>query len=216
MAELDKMQPGNQAAGRSLLRMKIAWKGQEYSFSVNPEDYTQSEPNKATVTQTKGGAWIDAWGEGIKEITIKGTTGWRGHGSDQDLGFRRWKELRDLIQSVYDDVQDGQKVELMEFCNYTDAEFFYVYPAQGGIELFRNKARPYIYQYTLHLWAVRRRDQPEVEHQVLGDPVKSERQRRAEAEKGLESAVQDVLNGNANISTVTAYIRNNLDYLGIA
>ena len=56
---------GNAYKGRPLKRMKLEYNGTSVKFAVNPEDYTQSIPNRITVTQTKGGAWLDAWGSGI-------------------------------------------------------------------------------------------------------------------------------------------------------
>lgn len=202
---------GNRTSERPLKRMKLSWMNQEYQFAVNPEDYTQSEPNKATITQTKGGAWIDAWGGGIKELTIKGTTGVYGrHGntvSDPDAGYKRWKNLRNMIQNVYDDVRDGEKVELMKFYNYTDNEYFYVYPAQGGIELYRSKARPNIYQYTLHLWAVRRLGEPEKERQALGDPGKAFREKKQEELETAADILQGIHSGSNNIGQYVEYIK---------
>lgn len=163
---------GNAHSNRTLKRMKIAYGDTSIQFAINPEDYTQTEPNKATITQTKGGAWIDAWGAGITEIVIKGTTGVKGvGGTNIDIGYQRWKELRNLIRSVYDSIKDGESVtELIKFYNYTDNEFWYCYPTQAGIELYRSKSRPNIYQYTINLWAIRRIGQPASSSGVIGNP----------------------------------------------
>lgn len=164
---------GNAYSKRNLKRMKLEYDGTTVKFAVNPEDYTQSEPNRATLTQTKGGAWIDAWGGGIRELTIKGTTGVKGTGNSIDTGYNRWKELRNLIRSVYDSVTDGQEIEnLIKFYNYTDNEYFYCYPAQGGIELYRSKSRPHIYQYTIHLWVIRKLGEPASSSGAVGNPNK--------------------------------------------
>lgn len=166
---------GNATKGRALKRMKLVFNGTEVKFAVNPEEYTQSEPNKATITQTKGGAWIDAWGAGIVEISIKGTTGVRGTGTSIDTGYNRWKELRGLIRKVYESVDDGQEITddlLIKFYNYTDNEYYYCYPAQSGIELYRSKSRPHIYQYNIHLWGLRRIGQPKQSVGTIGNPNK--------------------------------------------
>lgn len=215
---VNSLTSGNSNGRQSLKRMKLTWGDIEYQFAINPEDYTQSEPNKATITQTKGGAWIDAWGEGVKELTIKGTTGvYASRGTENvnpDAGYQRWKALRNMIQNAYDAVQDGEKVELMRFYNYTDNEYFYVYPAQGGIELYRSKARPLIYQYTLHLWAVRRLGEPEKQRQVLGDPGKSTRKERRQAEKDeFDAMITQIHDGTGdgaskvNITQLVQYIQ---------
>ena len=165
---------GNAYSGRTLKRMEISYGDTSIKFAVNPEDYTQKEPNKATITQTKGGAWIDAWGAGIVELTIKGITGVKGSGgSDIDTGYQRWKELRNLFRKVYEAITDGEEVtELIKFYNFTDNEYFYCYPTQAGIELYRSKSRPHIYQYTINLWGIRRIGEPETSSGVVGNPLK--------------------------------------------
>lgn len=166
---------GNAFSGRNLKRMELSYGEVSIKFAVNPEDYTQKEPNKSTITQTKGGAWIDAWGAGITEITIKGITGVKGSGgSDIDTGYNRWKELRNLFRHVYNAITDGEEVNrLIKFYNFTDNEFFYCYPTQAGIELYRSKSRPHVYQYTINLWAVRRIGEPETSSGVIGNPLKN-------------------------------------------
>lgn len=175
------MVPGNAVGNRKLQRMVLSFNGKVFRFAVNPEDYTQSEPNKATITQTKGGAWIDAWGSGIREITIKGNTGMYGDTrssggnvrmGDPDVGFKRWKELQEIFHSVYESVTDGEEVQPMDFWNLTDAEAFKVYPASNGLELYRSKSKPFLYQYTMHLWVVRRMGETDPLPAIIGNPVK--------------------------------------------
>ena len=162
---------GNAYKGRPLKRMKLAFKGTEVKFAVNPEDYTQSIPNRVTVTQTKGGAWLDAWGAGVAEITIKGTTGVRGGTTNIDVGYQRWRKLRGLFSEVFNAINDGEEVkDLIALYNYTDNEYWYCYPAQGGLELYRSKSRPHMYQYTLHLLGIREIGQPETSTGVIGNP----------------------------------------------
>ena len=164
MAEYDDINTtsGNATSGRQLKRMELVYAGTSVKFAVNPEDYTQKEANLASITMTKGGAWIDAWGAGVIEITIKGITGVRGSSTDIDVGYQRWRELRNLFREVYAAVTDGETIdELIKFYNFTDNEYWYCYPSQGGIELYRSKSRPHMYQYTVNLWAVRK----------IGDPA---------------------------------------------
>lgn len=165
---------GNATSGRNLKRIELAYGDTSIKFAVNPEDYTQKEPNKASITQTKGGAWIDAWGAGIVEFTIKGITGVKGTGQNIDTGYQRWKELRGLFREVYDKVTDGEEVtDLIKLLNFTDNEYFYCYPTQSGIELYRSKSRPHVYQYTINLWGIRRIGEPEKSSGVIGNPLKS-------------------------------------------
>lgn len=198
---------GNAYKGRLLKRMEIAYGDIDIKFAVNPEDYTQKEPNMATITNTKGGAWIDAWGAGITEITIKGITGVKGTGGkDVDTGYKRWKELRNLFRSVYAAVTDGQEItELIRFYNFTDNEFFYCYPSQAGIELYRSKSRPHIYQYTINLWVIRKIGDPQpdsgsgsTEKQVIGNPLKTymNAARSGSAKITSKNVIMSVLGGD--------------------
>lgn len=178
---LDSLASGNGSFNRPLKRMELVYKTTSLKFAINPSDYTQKEPNRATITQTKGGAWIDAWGAGIVEFNIKGITGVSGRktagdsssGNSIDTGYQRWKALRDLFREVYQAIQDGEPVtELIKLYNYTDNEFWYCYPTQTGIELYRSRSKPHIYQYTISLWGLRRIGEPETTTGVIGNPNK--------------------------------------------
>lgn len=166
---------GNANGKRKIKRMEFTFKDQSYKFALNPEEYTQTEPLRVTMTQTKGGAWLDTWGAGIVEISIKGTTGITGGtGTDIDVGYRRFKELRNLIRSVYDNISDGSEVtDLLGFYNYTDNEYYWCYPKSDGIELYRSKSRPHIYQYSISLYALRRIGEAVTTSATLGNPNKT-------------------------------------------
>ena len=175
---LDFSVSGNGSSTRPLKRMELVYKTTSLKFAINPSDYTQKEPNRATITQTKGGAWIDAWGAGIVEFNIKGITGVSGQKNSStansiDIGYQRWKSLRDLFRDVYQTIQDGEPVtEFIRLYNYTDNEFWYCYPTQSGIELYRSRSKPHIYQYTITLWGLRRIGEPETVVGVIGNPHK--------------------------------------------
>lgn len=203
---MDQTHSGNGSNLRSLRRMEIVYKDIDIPFAVNPSDYTQKEPNRVNITQTKGGAWIDAWGPGIVEISIKGITGVAGRKSTAsdvgskgsktlekwantledafmmfsgdngvDVGYQRWRELRDMIRQVYQDVVDGQEVtDLIKFYNWTDNEYWYCYPTANGLELYRSKSKPHVYQYTINLWGIRRIGEPEYSMGVIGNPYSVE------------------------------------------
>lgn len=162
MADAYASTSGNSTGTQGLKRMQLSFGSTVLKFAVNPEDYTQSMPYRVTVTQTKGGAWLDAWGGGIVEFTIKGTTGVRGSSTNVDVGYQRWRLMRQFFADVYNSVQDGQEVQnLIKFMNYTDNEYWWCYPAQGGLELYRSKSKPHMYQYTIHLLGIRQVGQPE-------------------------------------------------------
>ena len=165
-------QSGNASPGQSLKRMKLVYRGTEVKFQVNPEDYTQTFPQKVTVTQTKGGAWIDSWGAGLQEFTIKGITGVRGIEHENiEVGYERWRQLRSLFNQVSKQVTDGEEIkDYVKLYNYTDNEYWNCYPAPGGLELYRSKSRPHVYQYTIHLIGIGELGQPKTSSGVIGNP----------------------------------------------
>lgn len=176
LSQFDSTTSGNAGNGRKLKRMEFKFKNESYKFALNPEEYTQNEPMRVNLTQTKGGAWIDTWGAGIVEISIKGTTGVTGGGksTDIDVGYQRFKKLRNLIREVYTDVSDGEEVkDLLGFYNYTDNEYYWCYPKADGIELYRSKSRPHVYQYSISLYALRRIGEGVTSSQTLGNPNKT-------------------------------------------
>lgn len=134
-----------------LKRMEFVFKGKSYTFSVNPEEYTQEEPSRSTVTQTKGGAWVDDFGAGLPTITIRGSTGFK-HGQ----GFTKFKELRDLIRKYY-----KEKTELT-FHNWTDDESWIVHTDPSGFRLMRSKTNPLLYMYDIRLICLRPATHPHV------------------------------------------------------
>lgn len=139
-----------QSDGKNILkRMEFEFDGKSFKFNINPEEYTQDEPSRSTITQTKAGAWIDDFGGGLVQIFMKGTTGMKN-------GFKKFKELRQLIRDYYDSITPGQKVKKeLIFHNFTDEESWVVHPDPSGIKLFRSKTNPLLYMYELRLVCLR-------------------------------------------------------------
>jgi hypothetical protein len=144
----------------AIKRFEFVYKGTTYKFVLNPEEYTQIEPSRITVTQTKAGAWVDDFGMGIATINFKGTTGFKNGTNDPRNGFLKFKELRDLIRRYYTHTPGtivSQSEELV-FHNYTDAEHWVVFPKT--FQLLRSVSRPTLYLYEVQLVCLRRADQP--------------------------------------------------------
>ena len=144
----------------AIKRFEFVYKGTTYKFVLNPEEYTQIEPSRITVTQTKAGAWVDDFGMGIASINFKGTTGFKNGTKDPRNGFLKFKELRDMIRRYYTHTPGtivSQSEELV-FHNYTDAEHWVVFPKT--FQLLRSVSRPTLYLYEVQLVCLRRADQP--------------------------------------------------------
>jgi hypothetical protein len=65
---------------------------------VRPEELTLTEPYRVTPHQTLGGAYVDVFGRGLGQLTIAGSTGWRGGEEAFVLVrtlFELWARLRE-------------------------------------------------------------------------------------------------------------------------
>lgn len=208
--ELNSLVSGNSNGQQGVKRMMLQYKDIDLKFAINPSDYTQKFPNRANLTQTKGGAWIDAWGRGIVEITIKGVTGARGvsynfsaldQNKSVDEGYQRWRKLRDLFDTLYKDITDGQTItrdDLIKLYNFTDNEYWYCYPMPQGIELYRSKSKPHMYQYTISLWGIAERGEPEEKSGVIGNPNIVESSNSVYVDKGQTNDNSIESGGNNN------------------
>lgn len=142
-----------QSDGKNRLkRMEFVVAGKSFTFSVNPEEYTQDEPSRSTVTQTKGGAWVDDFGGGLPIISIRGSTGFK-----YGLGVQKFKELRDLIRKYYN--SSDAETEFV-FHNWTDDESWVVHTDPQGFRLLRNKNNPLLYMYDIRLICLRPASHP--------------------------------------------------------
>lgn len=141
-----------QSDGRTKLkRIEIDFGNKTYKFNINPEEYSQDEPSRSTVTQTKGGAFIDDFGNGLQNIFIKGSTGF-----ERGLGVDKYKELRDRVREYYEQGKLGSSPENeIIFHNFTDDESWVVHTDPSGIRLLRNKNNPLLYMYELKFICLR-------------------------------------------------------------
>ncbi len=146
-----------QSDGKNKLkRVEFEFKGKAYKFNLNPEEYTQDEPSRSTVTQTKGGAWIDDFGAGLVQIFMKGSTGVKN-------GFEKFKELKQFIRDYYDNISPGDEVvDEMTFHNYTDEESWIVHLDPSGLKIFRSKSNPLMFMYEIRLVCIRPAQMPKI------------------------------------------------------
>lgn len=159
-----------QSNGKSLIkRFEFVFKGKSYHFTLNPEEYTQTEPNRVTVTQTLGGGFIDSFGAGLLDISFKGTTGFKNRTGKPDNGFEKFKELSGLLREVFDSATQGAQVaELLKFYNYTDEEYWETWPER--FVLLRSKSRPLMYGYDIRLIGLKKIGAGNNSGGVVGNP----------------------------------------------
>ena len=145
---------GNANGSTQLKRMEMEYKGINYQFTINPEVYEIKLQNRMNITYTKAGAFIDLFGEGIKEITISGTTGFKSTTDDKEHGYKKFVELKKLTETNFNDVEDGREVkDFLNFYNHTDGEAYVTVP--GRLSIFRNVNQPLVYKYDILLYAIR-------------------------------------------------------------
>lgn len=134
----------------TLKRMAFRFDGKIIQLKLNPEEYTQAEPGRGSITQTKGGAWLDDFGAGLGTITMRGTTGFKSAAGDKLVGFSRLKEIRDMVRNYYAKGNPGDLVDkFITFHNFTDGEHWDVYIK--SFTLMRSVNRPLVYLYDIQM-----------------------------------------------------------------
>ncbi len=174
--------PGNARRDDSL------WKGftfeyifkndmEELTLFINPENYNQTEPARVTVTQTKGGMFVDHFGPGVKTIQISGTTGYFGgknkkltqtsrsvaatgdlasRTTGKESGQEHFLRLRKMYRNWLDNSTDPVEPAEMRFHNWADKESYQV--AITTFNLQRAVGRPLLYQYNIQMTVIRALD----------------------------------------------------------
>lgn len=168
--------------GRNKLkRMAFEFRGNTYTFKLNPEEYTQEEPQRSVVTQTKGGAWIDDFGSGLTTIFMRGSTGFKN-------GFENFKELRDTLREYKDNIVPGSEVvDELTFHNFTDEESFIVHVDPSGFKLFRSKSNPLMYMYEVRLICLRPYGTPAPKARTKGEVSSG-----SSSNKSTDEAIKEV------------------------
>ena len=125
-----------------------------FTFGLRPEDLTREEPSRLQVQQTLGGAWVDAFDQGLKTITLSGHNGWRGallvSGEDmfialRDTVFVQWHKRR------ADLVSQGKDPSVVELIIADDLDSFRSVVVPVSFTLRRSRSRPLLLVYQIQL-----------------------------------------------------------------
>lgn len=165
---------------------------QQYLLPINPESYRKSNPTRATITQTMGGAFQDNKGNGISKISLQGTFGYLGTlpggpgssiNSDEKDGWGLAMELEATFLDFYDRFGtynswgspvkapvDPNNLPELRFYNYTDLDFFVV--QVDRFDLARTTSRRLLYQYDLQMSVIRRIKQPSITADEMAELLK--------------------------------------------
>jgi hypothetical protein len=124
-------------------------------LAIRPEEMTRSDPSRLAVMQTLGGAWADDFGEGIAQINMAGTTGWRSGGFGGD-GEARFLQLRTLVYDGWHNQrkqarlagQDPSNIALV-LADSLNSTIDIVAPMSFALR--RSKSRPLLMQFQISL-----------------------------------------------------------------
>lgn len=129
---------------------------QEVTLFVNPESFSQTEPARVTVTQTKGGWFVDHFGQGLTAFTLQGTCGYkeRNVGGTPVSGHKQFLELRKMYRDWLTAAKDNSKDHIMRFYNWSDDDHYEVIITSFSLQ--RSTNRPLLYMYNIAMTGVRR------------------------------------------------------------
>lgn len=164
---------GNSNGLTHLKRMELEFKGSSYLFTINPEQYEIKIPNRANATYTKAGVFLDLFGEGLREITVSGITGFKSQTKNPEHGYKQFLALKQLIQDNFRDIEDGRPVtDFVMFYNHTDGEGYATIPTR--LSIMRNVNQPLLYRYDLNFYIIRDANAAKdnsSENQQIGNPM---------------------------------------------
>lgn len=121
---------------------------EQLTLPVNPEELQRSHPGRITTTQTLGGAYQDVNDLGVTQITLQGTTGWRGRAGTNMDGLQYAQHLyKYIFEEYYRRARvDPTKVELLLIDGIDD----YLWKISiDDMEVFRNRSEPLLFRYSL-------------------------------------------------------------------
>lgn len=133
------------------------------NLTIRPEDLTRREPSRLFVEQTLGGAWADAFGGGVSEITLSGTTGWRG--SAFVSGEDAFQALRSTVYQSWHDrravaVASGIDPETVKLIFTDNLDSIASVVAPQSFTLRRSRSSPLLMRYDIHLVELGPANQP--------------------------------------------------------
>lgn len=128
-----------------------------YNFRNSPDEFVELNPSRSGVTQARGGYWVEDFGPGIKEIQVRGHTGFKklnldGETLDGKQSFNKLKglytEYNDMRRSKYDLSEDFRKIKMV-FHMAADDVTVVVHPMNFTVK--RSKSNPLLYMYEMRL-----------------------------------------------------------------
>jgi len=129
-----------------------------YFFRGSPDDQIMSIPSKSSVTQTRGGFWVEDFGLGANEIKLSGTTGYKRmslNGKQQDgkenfeqllMIYQKYNDIRRERRDAVPSVDDPRAIVLVLSIGIDDKTLI-VHPTNFVIK--KSKSQPLLYYYDI-------------------------------------------------------------------
>ena len=117
-----------------------------HTLLLNPQNLTQAEQAKVSITQTLGGVYVTDFGEGLAQVTISGTTGYKQrYNADGELrdGFEEFIHFRNEVYRKF--VKTNDPDYMMFWYNWEDEEYYRIQPL--AFRLQRSTSETLLYRY---------------------------------------------------------------------
>lgn len=122
----------------------------KHTLLLNPSDISVEEPNRASVTQTLGGAYVSIFGQGLHNITLSGTTGYNARMSPDGTmtdGYQEFQALRKLIYRNF--ITNFEPQAELFWYDWENEEYYKVMPM--SFRLQRSVQEPNLYRYEIQM-----------------------------------------------------------------
>ncbi|WP_431860122.1 hypothetical protein [Azospirillum sp.] len=183
------------------------------NLNIRPEDLTRQEPSRLTVQQALGGAWADAFDRGLSNITLSGTTGWRGGFAES--GEEMFKTLRETVFTEWhkrraDAIQAGKSPRDIELIFVDTLDDINVVVAPRSFVLRRSRTSPLLMKYNIQLAVLGDATKPSSPFDAITDAI-NDALRWLKAALGLDNIIawlKDAVKWVTDVfKTISDYVR---------
>jgi hypothetical protein len=119
-----------------------------HTLLINPSDISIEEPNRATVTQTLGGAYLSLFGQGLHNVTISGTTGYNARMNTEGVITDGYEEIKNLRKQFYRNfITTYDPYAECLWYDWENEEYYKIMPLSFRVQ--RSASEPNLYRYEI-------------------------------------------------------------------
>lgn len=135
----------------SRFMIKDRGNGTQYAFTLNPQKYKVSFPQRVSALKTLDRIIVEDFNGDVPTINISGHTGFK-HGQ----GEKKMRALRKLLDTYANGKTNYGKPPKtpLEFYNFTDGDYYYVTLSPDGYNITRDVDNPLIHNYDLNFYVL--------------------------------------------------------------